>query len=165
MKYLALALLALSLTAGCHAQVPPATPQPSVVLNWTAPAASGSFTGCTSSQLCTYAVYRDSVSTTDPITSSNWKRIDAQGATTTGVAGFTYTDSSPASGNDAYAVETIWQNANSGPSNIVSVAVPVVAVPLAPSVSAPSVTALKELPSSTPNSPPTAQLVARLERR
>lgn len=176
MKYLALALLALTVTAGCHSsagQLPPATPPPAVSLSWSAPvpnaSSGGSFSGCTTSQPCTYSVYRDSSGTCDVATSANWKRIDdtASGvtATTPGVSSLTFLDSSPSSGSDCYAVYTIWQGANSAPSNTASVSVPTVGIPTAPGLNPPTATAGVELPKASPNGPVKVLLVARLERR
>lgn len=133
MKRIATLLLSaalLGLSVGCHAQVPPATPPPTVSLTWTAATSNSNWSGCSTTIPCTYAIYRDSVAPgTDPLTSTNWIKV----ATTTVANATGYVDATPPSGNIGYYVETVWSTENSGPSNLATVVVPIVQIPTAPS--------------------------------
>ena len=123
MRYLALALLALSV--GCHAQVPPASAGGSVALTWTAPTAGSGWAGCTTAAPCTYAVYRDTTAN-DPVTSTNWKQIGTSSTTS-------YSDTTASGLTAYYNVETVQSSKNSAPSNVAGPFSPS-GPPLAPSV-------------------------------
>lgn len=127
MKKLALFLL---VAIGCHAQVPPATSH-SVNLNWTAPAATSSWSGCTVAAPCVYAVYRCSASaaTCANTSSTSWAEITTP---STRPSGTTYSDTTASGLTANYIVETFQGTANSAPSNSVTFTIP--GVPIAPAI-------------------------------
>ena len=133
-------ILALLLAgiAGCHAQVPPASPGYSVVLSGTPPVPSGSWAGCTVSAPCTYAFYAETITSSacDPTSSGNYKEISTPTARPTTV---NFTDQNTTGLTKCYDVETIQGSQNSAPSNIAG---PVVSpgIPLAPALSTPAPT-------------------------
>lgn len=123
------------LAAGCHAngQVPPATTYP-VALTWTAPAPTSNWAGCTTSNPCTYAIYRaaQSGASCPDFTLPAWTEITTPTARPSGTS---YTDPT-AVGAVCYNAETVQtlpgqsKPSNSGPSNNALVTVPV--APTAP---------------------------------
>jgi hypothetical protein len=129
-----LIVMVAAAVAGCHAQVPPATSHV-VNLSWTAPAANGTWSGCTAAAPCAYAVFRCSAGATTcgDTTASAWKEITTG---TTRAAGTTYTDPTAGGLTAFYVVETVQGGANSGASNITTVTVP--GTPLAPTLSQPT---------------------------
>lgn len=132
----------LSVSAGCHAQIPPASTK-NVVLTWAAPqAVTGGWPGCTTASPCVYAVYRAiATGTTCPATGSvQWSEITASA---TRPSALTFTDTSAAGLDVCYAVETVQGAQNSGPSNTINLSVP--GVPGAPQLGTPTV-ALNKLP-------------------
>lgn len=143
LAFLVLALLA----AGCHAQVPPASAGYNVNLTWTAPAASGTWTGCTTATPCVYAVYRcaGTAAACANFSGSGWAEITTPATRPSGLA---YTDITATGLDVNYTVETVQGGANSGPSNTYNVAVP--GVPLAPAMAAPGTAAAAvEMPQPT----------------
>jgi hypothetical protein len=143
-----LSLLALTLTAGCHAQVPPASPGYNVNLSWSAPAANGNWAGCTATAPCVYAVYRCTGTAAACVTfsSTGWTEITNA---STRPSGLTYTDTTATGLTVNYALETVQGSSNSGPSNTYNVAVP--GIPLAPTLASPSDAAAHlELPRAHP---------------
>jgi hypothetical protein len=151
----AIALLAL-LAVGCsHAQVPPSTN--SVVLTWTAPAASGSWGGCTAAAPCTYVLSRATVAsgTSCPATTgTSYTPIDQSSP----AAGTTFTDSAPPSGaNVCYSVQTLqgglYSTASAASNSGTTVAIPV--LPLAPSgLNTSSVSENGPAPAAAPKAAP-----------
>lgn len=129
----ALLILAGLTTAGCHAQANP-TSSPKVALTWTAPVASGTWTGCTTDAPCTYIIFRETVASAstscDANTSSNYKQIGTSATTS-------YTDNGVSQGGYVcWIVQTsqgtpVLYSDPSAPSNN-SVALAVPAVPTAP---------------------------------
>ena len=147
----ALAILALGLTAGCHAQIPPASAGSNVVLTATAPAASGNWAGCTTGAPCTYAFYAEVIAgtTCDATTSANYREITtliARPSTPN------FTDQNTTGLTKCYDVETVQASQNSGPSNIVG---PVVSpgIPLAPALATPTPTTAELEKPALPFSP------------
>jgi len=143
--FAALAILAATISAGCHAQVPPASAW-QVNLVWTAPSASGSWTGCTAAAPCVYAVYRaaQASGSCPAFTSAAWTEITTAASRPSGTA---YSDLS-ASGTVCYAIETVQGTANSAQSNTASATIP--ASPLAPQLGTPSLVAdAKPLPQAS----------------
>lgn len=136
MKKLALALLALVLAAGCHAQIPPSPPA-SVTATWTAPAA------CTVSAPCVYVISRAACSSTCPSTSGT--AYTQVGTTAPNVTSFT--DTNLTSGSYGWIVQAQQGNpaATSQPSGISNGGAPfaVTGPPGAPT--APSLTTTAEL--------------------
>ena len=134
--FAALSILALGISAGCHAQVPPPSKGSNVALTWTAPVAGGSWAGCTIASPCVYAVYAEAVSglTCDPTTSANYKEITSA---STRPSGTSFTDTAASGLTKCYDVETVQGSQNSGPSNVAG---PIVApgAPLAPALGTPS---------------------------
>lgn len=136
MKTLRLSLTLLSflalgwLSVGCaHAQVAPTNHQ--VALSWTAPAASGSWAGCTASAPCTYVVSRftgPACAAVNP-TSPNYTPLNAASP----VSATNFTDTSASGLTTCYIVQTEQGTAVSGPSNVAGPFV-VPANPLAPSL-------------------------------
>jgi hypothetical protein len=127
----------MAISAGCKAQAPPASPGYKVSLTWTAPAASGTWAGCTTAAPCAYAVYAETLvsgSTCDPSTSTNFKEITTSATRPSSPA---YTDASATGLDRCYLVETVQGSQNSAPSNIVNVSVP--GIPLAPTLGSPTV--------------------------
>lgn len=148
MKKLSILILALAaILPGC-AQVPPATTH-SVTLTWSAPASSSTWTGCTTTAPCVYAVYRctGSATTCGTLSSTAWSEITTA---TTRPSGTTYADTAVTGGGVfTYAVETVQGLDNSGPSNTTTATVP--ETPVAPSIGSPTVSKLetKPLPAAT----------------
>ena len=125
MKSLRLALTAASflllgwLSTGCaHGQVTPTNHQ--VALTWTAPAASGSWAGCTSSAPCTYVISRLTVTagTTScaapNISTPNYSPLNAS----TPVSNTSYNDTGAAGLTVCYIAQTEQGSAVSQPSNV-----------------------------------------------
>ena len=83
MKRFVLALFALVLAEGCHAQIPPSPPA-SVTATWTAPAA------CTVSAPCVYVISRAACTSTCPSTSGT--AYTQVGTTASNVTSFTDTN-------------------------------------------------------------------------
>jgi hypothetical protein len=109
-----LSFLALAITAGCHAQVPP-SPPPTVTVNWPASAS------CTTTNLaCGYVVSRCTVTTSTTCSGTYTPLNQATPAT-----GTTYIDSTPPTGvSVVYVVQTIQSSLigqASPPSNSVPV--------------------------------------------
>lgn len=138
MKSLRLALTAASflllgwLSVGCaHGQVAPTNHQ--VALTWTAPAASGSWAGCTPSAPCTYVISRITVTgSTCPaanVATPNYTPLNASSAVST----TSYNDTSASGLTACYIAQTEQGSAVSGPSNVAGPFV-VPANPLAPSL-------------------------------
>ena len=122
MKSIFAALVILAIATVAHAQtvtVPQASTY-AVAVAWTGPAS------CTTTAPCTYAVYR--VPGTTTITAGT------TGATLVGTTAsqiVAFTDNTVTAGQTySYAVETVYEGANSGPSNTVTVTIPL--VPSAP---------------------------------
>jgi hypothetical protein len=115
-RILALAVFAFAALAhGQTLSAPPQASSESVVLTWTAPAT------CTVAAPCTFALWRTVNG------AAQWTQV-----LTTAAQATTATDTSVASGTGyQYVVETVISGINSGPSNVVTVAVPL--VPAAPS--------------------------------
>ncbi len=135
----------LTMTAGCHAQLPP-SPAPTVVLTWTA---STSCTG--SSATCTYVVSRATVSSGSCPATTGTAYTPLNQASP--VSGTTFTDSAPTV-SVCYVAQTIQSSlvsqASSASNSGTPLTVPV--VPLAPS--APNATATADLvvPQISPSS-------------
>jgi hypothetical protein len=169
MKTLRLSLTLLSflalgwLSVGCaHAQVAPTNHQ--VALSWTAPAASGSWAGCTASAPCTYVASRITLATGTTscpaanVTTPNYAPLNtASPASTT-----TYTDTSASGLTTCYIVQTEQGSAVSGPSNVAGPFV-VPANPLAPSLAG-SEAKVQSMPLPTGDAAAPI-LTARLEGR
>jgi hypothetical protein len=140
-KFAALAVLALGFAAGCHAQVPPASPGYQVVITATAPVASGNWAGCTTSAPCTYAFYAETITGTscDPTTSTNYKEITTatSGQPNSRPSTPNFVDPNTTGLTRCYDVETVQGAENSGPSNVAG---PIVSagVPLAPALQTPT---------------------------
>lgn len=117
MRKLFAVLATLALTAGCRAQIPPASKGQSVALTWSAPTATSSWGGCTTSAPCVYAVYRCSAGATTCADTTNaaWAEITTA---TTRPSGTSYTDTSAIGLTVWYNVETVQGTQNSAPSNI-----------------------------------------------
>ena len=124
-----------ALGVGCRAQVPPASNHV-VNLTWTAPASTGTWSGCTTSNPCVYAVYRCSSGATicGDTSQSAWKEITTIATRPSGTA---YTDSTAAGLTAYYVVETVQGSSNSGPSNT-TVPLTVPGTPTAPLIGAPT---------------------------
>ncbi len=136
MKKIAAILMSLGLLAGCHAQVPPATTH-AVDLTWTAPAATSTWAGCSTSAPCVYAVYRCAGSATacGTLSSTAWAEITTAATRPSGV---TYQDTGVSGGTTySYVVETVQGSENSGPSNVTTATVP--QTPTAPAIGSPTV--------------------------
>jgi hypothetical protein len=116
-------LLAFALTVGCRAQVPVATPY-SVTLTWTAPSATSSWGGCTTSSPCVYAFYRCAGTSTvcATLSSTAWVEITTS---MTRPSGTSYQDTTVTIATTySYVIETVQGTANSAPSNMVTVTIP-----------------------------------------
>jgi len=159
-KFAALVILALGFAAGCHAQVPPASPGYQVVLTATAPVASGNWAGCTTSNSCVYAFYAETItgSTCDPTTSANYKEITTPTARPSTP---TFTDANTTGLTRCYDVETVQSVQNSAPSNVAG---PVVSpgIPLAPALQTPTPSVSEVVNPVLQNSPPASQLAKKL---
>lgn len=149
MKKLLATLAFLALAIGCKAQIPPATTH-TVVLTWTAPVANSTWTGCTTSAPCVYAIYRCSGSATacGDTTNSAWSEITTS---TTRVSGTTYTDATASGLTAYYAAVTYQGTAHSGASNTAGPFV-VPGSPLAPQLGAGSVAENDGAPAPIPPS-------------
>jgi hypothetical protein len=158
--FAALAILAFGLTAGCHAQVPPASAGYQVVLTATAPVASGNWLGCGTGQpACTYAFYAETVTgACDPTTSANYKEITTSTARPSTP---NFTDQNTTGLTRCYDVETVQSAANSGPSNVAG---PIVSpgVPLAPALQTPTPQSAEMEKPALPNAAPAPQLAKKL---
>lgn len=158
----ALAILAVSLEAGCHAQVPPATTQ-TVNLTWTA----STDAGCTTNCAITYAVYRcTNVANCTDLSSTQWTEITNPASRPSAT---NFTDSTPPTGTIEYVVEGVAGNVNSGPSNIAQVNVTAISVPTAPALNTPAAQSAlldrQSLPQSADKQmAANVTLVARLDR-
>jgi hypothetical protein len=120
------------LAVGCgHAQVTPTNHQ--VALSWSAPAASGTWAGCTTSAPCTYIISRLNVTgTTCPaanVSTLNYTPLNTSSPATT----TSYNDTSASGLTACYIAQTEQGTAVSGPSNVAGPFV-VPANPLAPSL-------------------------------
>lgn len=126
----------LAIASGCNAQMPPATNH-SVQLAWTAPSASSTWSGCSSSAPCTYAVYRcaDTAANCASTTNASWKEITTAASRPSGTS---YTDATAAGLTAYYAVETVQGSSNSAASNIAGPAA-VPGTPIAPPLGNPTV--------------------------
>lgn len=132
------AAIAIAFTAGCHAQVPPATTH-SVVLTWGAPVPTATWLGCgtgTGQSPCVYAVYKCATNC-GSTSNSTWTEITTAA---TRPSALTFTDSAPGAGTVNYDVETVQGTAHSDPSNVATVTVP--GTPVAPPLGNPSVSQL-----------------------
>lgn len=123
------------LTVGCgHAQVAPTSYQ--VALTYTAPVASGSWTGCTTAAPCTYVLSRITLAsgtTSCPAANTGTPNYTPLNASSP-VTGTSYTDASAIGLTVCYIAQTEQSSAVSGPSNTAGpFAVP--ASPLAPTLS------------------------------
>jgi hypothetical protein len=132
------AVLALSLTVGCHAQLP-ASPAPAVSLSWTAPAT------CTTALPCTYAISRATTTTGScPATTGTLYTLVGTSAS----QATTLVDTAPPPGTTScYIAQTQQASLVSTPSNSVLIAIP--ALPTAPALNAPTVTAEVAMPEPT----------------
>lgn len=129
-----LTILALALAAGCHAQVPPASPGYNVNLTATAPVPTGNWAGCTASAPCTYAVYR-AAGATCPVTSSTaWSEITNAASRPSTPA---FTDTTATGLTACYDMETVQSGQNSAPSNVAGPVI-VPGIPLAPTLGTPA---------------------------
>lgn len=127
-KLFALSLLALGLTAGCHAQVPP-SPPPTVALTWTAPAA------CTTAAPCVFAISRTAIAAGGCPTPSTTGTQNYALIGTTASNATTFTDANASAGNIGCYIAQTQQGTptlTSVPSNVASVTVP--NLPAAPTV-------------------------------
>ena len=143
MKKLFPLILALVAAIGCHGQVPPATTH-SVKLTWTAPVASSTWSGCTTTAPCVYAVYRCTGTSTScpsvPTTNTAWSEITTPSTRPSSV---TYVDTGVTGGSTyTYTVETVQSNTNSSPSNTTTAIVP--QTPGSPTLSSPTTANLEK---------------------
>ena len=155
-----LAILALALAVGCHAQVPPASPGYNVNLTATAPVATGNWAGCTASAPCTYAVYRAAGATCPVTTSTAWSEITNPASRPSTPA---FTDTTATGLTACYDMETVQSGQNSAPSNVAGPVI-VPGIPLAPTLGTPApVVAALAPPQGAPSVVGSVKLVARLE--
>lgn len=130
---------------GCHAQVPPATTYV-VNLTWTAPVASGNWTGCTTAAPCTFAIYRAPQASGACPASTSTSYV----AVTTTASGTAYTDTTAPTGTTVcYIAETVQSGVNSGPSNTATATVP--GLPTAPTLGTPTTSAQLEVTQAVPS--------------
>lgn len=127
-------LLTLTAAAGCHAQLPPTSH--AVVLTWTAPAASGGWTGCTVAAPCTYVISREVVpagtASCPPAPSvAPFPYTPLNSANP--ASALTYSDTTAAGQTVCYIAQTIQGAASSAPSTPTAPLV-VPASPAAPSL-------------------------------
>lgn len=155
-----IALAALLIAAGCRAQVPPPTNHV-VNLTWTAPVANSTWTGCTTSAPCVYAVYRCSASAATCANTSNtaWQEITT---TSTRPSGTAYTDATANGLTAYYVVVTVQGSASSGPSNTAGPLV-VPGVPVAPALGVGSVAQNNPPLIAIPSSEPTMAMAMNLK--
>lgn len=116
MKKFVLAVIAtLTLAVGCRAQVPPASGNQGVAINWTAPPTT-SWGSCTTANPVHYAVYRSTKggASCAANTDASWAEITTAANRPTGT---NYTDTNVAGQVACYNVETVCGTANSDPSN------------------------------------------------
>lgn len=152
--FVASLLVALGMTTGltaCHGQVPPASNGYNVNLSWNLPVPTGNWLGCISGQpTCSYAVFRcvGTAAACANTSGANWLEITNPASRPTTLA---FTDPNATGLSVNYDVETEQSGANSGPSNIVSVAVP--GIPLAPALNQPTTLSASLAPASNPNMP------------
>jgi hypothetical protein len=132
MKKTLIAIALVVSIAGCRAQVPPATGY-KTNLNWQAPVVdpikNPLWLGCTTSNPCTYGVYRciGSTATCSNTASTGWSELTTPAAR---VSGLTFIDSTVPSGVQAnYSVVVFQGTADSGPSNIMAFNIPGVPPP------------------------------------
>ena len=128
-KFSVLLSLCFLLASACHGQVPPPTAGYNIVWTWTAPTATGTWSGCSTSLPCSYILSAETITgtTCDPTTSANYKQLNsASPATTT-----TYTQTGTTGTTVCAVVTTVWNGENSQPSTA-SAPVTSPAVPLAP---------------------------------
>lgn len=114
----------LTISAGCHAQVP-VSPAPSVALTWVAPS------GCTTAAPCVFAISRTAIAS-GSCPASNGTAYALIGTSASNAT--TYTDSAASAGNiNCYIAQTQQGTPvlTSAPSNTASVTVP--SLPSAPS--------------------------------
>ncbi len=146
-KIFAATILALAAVACAHPQVPPATTH-AVDLTWTAAAASSTWTGCSTSVPCVYAVYRcaGTASACGTLSSTAWAEVTTVATRPSGVS---YQDLTVSGGTTySYAVETVQGSENSGPSNVTTAAVP--ETPTAPAIGSPTVARVEGKPLPEP---------------
>lgn len=152
-----LAIVCLSIGCG-HAQIKPTSSQ--VDLNWTPPAASGSWAGCTSSSPCTYVVSRIAIASgTSACPAAN---VDAPNYTplntNTPASGNSFTDAAASGLTVCYVVQTLQGSAVSLPSNVAGPFI-VPASPLAPAITgSPAVAQLMPKPQGFVGTPLLASL-------
>ena len=126
-------ILVLAAAVGCHGQVPPASVH-SVTLTWNAPVAGSTWSGCTTTAPCVYAVYRCAGTATScpapPTSSTSWAEITTP---TTRPSGTTFVDTAVTGGDSyTYVVETVQASTSSVPSNTTTANVP--QTPVVPSI-------------------------------
>ena len=141
MKKLSTLILVL-FAIGCHGQVPPATAH-KVTLTWQAPVAGSTWSGCTTTAPCVYAVYRCTGDSTacGTLSSTAWTEITT---TTTRPSGTSYVDTVVTGGTTyTYAVETVQGTDNSGPSNTTTATIP--QTPGSPTLGPPTTAKLDKL--------------------
>jgi hypothetical protein len=149
MRKLLFLLPFLSLTA-CHAQVPPTTH--SVNLTWTAPIASGGWTGCGTPNTCTYVVSRLTLAAgktaCDPVnlTTPNYTPLNSSSP----VSATSFTDTGAVGTTACYIAQTEQGGAVSQPSNTAG-PLTVPASPGAPSTPNGTVADLIQPPVPKPN--------------
>ena len=153
-------IFALVAAVGCHGQVPPASVH-SVTLTWTAPTSSSTWSGCTTTAPCVYAVYRcvgtASTCPSVPTSSTSWTEITTPA---TRPSATTYVDLNvTAADTYTYVVETVQASVNSGPSNTTTATVPNTGIPTAPALGNPT-TATGAVPQRPGNGVPSQTLVA-----
>lgn len=122
-------LVALVMVNGCHAQVAPTNTV--VVLTWTQPSPSGSWSGCTASSPCTYVISRaSSVAGACPATTgTNYTPLNQSSP----ASGLTYTDMSVSGSTLCYIAQTLQSGLVSMPSNTAGPFV-IPANPVAPAI-------------------------------
>jgi hypothetical protein len=154
MKRLAFLLpILLLITAGCKAQQP--VTSYSVSLSWTAPAASGAWTGCpTTGTECSYDLSAATIAS-GANCPANTGTAYTLVLTTPANNATTATDSTPAPGTiKCYVVQTVLGTATSQPS-APSAAFTIPAVPLAPGVPTPSLKSAELVKPALPMPDPT----------
>lgn len=111
MKKIIVPLIVALAAIGCHAQ------SSAVNLTWSAPAANGSWSGCSVSDPCVYAAFRcaAAASTCADISSSAWIEVTTAD---TRPSATSYSDTTAMGLIAYYFVETVQDGALSEPSNI-----------------------------------------------
>jgi len=142
-RFAILLICSLIVGVGCHAQVPPATSHV-VDLVWTAPTANSTWTGCTTSAPCTYAIYRapTSAGSCPASTNSGYVEVTNPGSRPSGT---TFVDTTAGGLTVCYIAETVQGSSNSGPSNTTA-AITVPGTPTAPALGNPTAAANQGLP-------------------